>query len=98
MPSMLTRLALGLSATGWPGSLVNCVHRVHADIELHALGNQAVDVDAVRAVGAQQRYAGTERDDLDGNLVRAVELEQVVGDADTRPCFLRSASESCSTI
>src|SRR6185312_3658964 len=57
-------------------------HRVHADIELHALRDETVHIGAVWGVGAQERNAGPEGHDLDGDLVRAIKFQQVVRDAD----------------
>jgi hypothetical protein len=46
---------------------------------------------------AQQVDAGAEGHHLDRDLVGVVSLQQIVGDADDRPSFFGSLSESCST-
>src|SRR5579872_5825709 len=63
-------------------------HRVHADIELHALRDKAVHIGAVWAVTAQNCDSGPEGHDLDGDLVRAVKFQQVVRDADHESLLL----------
>src|SRR5581483_9986135 len=62
------------------GLALDGVDGIEAHVETYALRNQAFDLLARRAVAAQDLNAGTERDHFDGDLVRIVEFQQVVGD------------------
>src|SRR5580692_7370175 len=64
------------------GFALDRVHGIEADIETHALRDQALDPFAVGVVRVEQIDARTERHDLDGDLVRSVEFQEIIGDAE----------------
>src|SRR6185312_9591248 len=74
---------------GWPpaGFAFDRIHRIEADVEPHALGHQALDELTVGIAREQQINSGTECHDLDRGLVRAVQLQQIIGDADHEALF-----------
>ncbi len=62
---------------------------VEADVETRALRDQALDHLAVGIFRAQQLDAGTERHNLDRDLVGVVEFHQIAGDAEHEALFAR---------
>src|SRR3984885_15877858 len=71
------------------GFALDRIHGIEADIETYALRDQALDPFAVGVVRVQQIDARTERHDLDGDLVRSVEFQEIIGDAEHEALFPR---------
>ncbi len=84
-----TGVATAMNSGRLPLSRSTRIDGVEADIEPHALRDQALDRLAVGVVGAQQIDAGTERHHLDRDLVGIVVFQQIVGDAEHEALLAR---------
>src|SRR3569832_342036 len=71
------------------GLALDGLDRVHADVELDALRDQAIDLGAMRIARAHEIDAGAEGDDLDGDAIGSVIFQQIIGDAENERLLLR---------